>query len=66
MSDHLSNYWIYPGNRSCPVVVYATSEEQARIKVLASPEYDGFGVVQEVRVYRVEEFVLMCERGEAS
>jgi hypothetical protein len=60
MVDHLSNYWIYPGQRR-PVVVYATSEAQARIKVHESPEYDGFGD----GVYRVEEFALMCERGEA-
>lgn len=55
-----TNYWIYPGERR-PVVVQAETESEAEKKVMKSQEYDGFGS----RVYRVERFAEMCERGEA-
>jgi hypothetical protein len=55
-----SGYWIYPGERR-PVVVKAETEEEAKKLVRKSREYDGFGG----RVYRVETFAELCERGEA-
>lgn len=55
-----TDYWIYAGERR-PVVVKAATEKEAEEKVAKSPEYDGFGS----RVYRVELFADMCERGEA-
>jgi len=54
-----SDFWIYPGERR-PVVVKAPTEIDAREKVQKSPHYDGFGG----RIYRVELFAEMCERGQ--
>ncbi len=54
-------YWIYPGERR-PVVVKASTCEEAIKKIVQSHDYDGFPI--ERGVYTVEQFALYCESQE--
>ena len=51
-------YWIYPGERR-PVVVKASTYEEAIKKIERSQDYDGFPIMG--KVYTVEQFALFCE-----